>query len=75
MPYIEVNTEVFVEAAEFTDDELIEELETRGYNVTGDDETDSTGLLDKLYNLKRANDPKFDKVFADYIYAKLGRVL
>lgn len=53
------------------DVDLIFELESRGYNIADDINL----TLTELYNLKRTNDPRFDTVFAEYVWNKLGRIL
>ena len=77
MPYIEVETEVWVDLDTFETDELIEEIECRGYTVINDgtDPHLPDNPLHRLYELKRVNDPSFDKEFADFIYNTIGKVL
>ena len=76
MPYIEVETEVWVDLDTFETDELVEEVENRGYVVIKDyADTHVSSPLQRLYELKRVNDPSFDKEFADFIYTSIGKVL
>lgn len=88
MPYIQVDTEVWIEPEDFLrdlkDEDLIEELKCRNYNVdvlvkvqntpllSG---TDHTMTLTRLYELKAAKDPKFDAAFSEYIWNTLGKVV
>lgn len=88
MPYIQVDTEVWIEPEDFLrdlkDEDLIEELKCRNYNVdvlvkvqntpllSG---TDHTPTLMMLFEMKRRNDPKFDEAFAEYIWNTLGKVV
>ena len=88
MPYIQVDTEVWIEPEDFLrdlkDEDLIEELKCRNYNVdvlvkvqntpllSG---TDHTMTLTRLYELKATKDPSFDAAFAEYIWNTLGKVI
>ena len=88
MPYIQVDTEVWIEPEDFLrdlkDEDLIEELKCRNYNVdvlvkvqntpllSG---TDHTMTLTRLYELKATKDPSFDEAFAEYIWNTLGKVI
>lgn len=65
--------EVDIDLEDFDTDDLIDELENRGIDVYDPDYPNS--IITELYELKRANDPRFDKVFGDYIYDKIGRIL
>jgi hypothetical protein len=88
MPYINIDTEVWIEPEEvldsIKDDELIEEMIRRGYNaetLTKIRAEDALGLremtitFERLFELKRANSPDFDKAFSDYCWVVLGKVL
>ena len=76
MPYVTVEAEVLVELEEFDTDDLVEELENRGFVVIKDyTDPHATSPLQRLYELKSTNDPRFDREFADFIYNAIGKVL
>jgi hypothetical protein len=88
MPYIEIDTEVWMEPEEFLnylkDDELIEELRARGYNTivltkirpANEPYVNKAVInLERLYEMKRMNSPAFDAAFSEYIWNNLGKVL
>jgi len=86
---------------DFSDNDLIGELDNRGYSVYCEvsealedcsdysllDEVEARGYLRpivdpepqwdiySLFELKRMNDPMFEKAFADYVYQEIGRIL
>jgi len=89
MPNVTVETEVWIEPSDvlsdLKDDEIIEELNMRGYNtnvltkvrLAGESmpENKAEVTLERLYEMKRMNSPEFDRAFADYIWFNLGKVL
>jgi len=88
MPYIQIDTEVWLEPEEFLndlkDDEIVEELTRRGYyaeNLTKVRDEQVIGsrnmmpTLETLYEMKKTKDARFEKAFADYCYLTLGKVL
>lgn len=71
-----ITTEVDVDICldEFPVDEIIDYLEDSGYNVYGRG-TDDGDALAALADAKVYHPEKFDKMFADYIFEKLGRII
>lgn len=67
---------VDVELDEFEDDELVEELESRGFKVYDEDSTSYTQqeLVNLIYQNKRLG-KDYDKLLDDLIYQTIGRVL
>lgn len=88
MPYVQVDTEVWLDPEDFLrdlkDEDLIEELRCRHYNtdclvkiantppMSG---TDHTMTLMRLYEMKKSEDPNFDAAFSEYIWNTLGKVI
>jgi hypothetical protein len=67
--------EVDVELDDFTDDDLIEELEGRGFTIDGHSmPEDNNELLTKIYHLRRQGQA-FDQELGQLIYQVLGRVV
>jgi hypothetical protein len=64
--------EVEVELSDFDDDELIDELESRGkYSPTmGDTEE----LIDKIFHLRRQGKP-YERELDEYLYIRTGRAV
>lgn len=69
MPYVNVETEVWIDLEEFDDEDISEEYHRR--NLSGGKDIS----LDRLYELKRTNSPEFDRAFDEYCWEKLGRSL
>lgn len=70
---VEVDVDIEIDSDDFSDEDLIEELEERGYSC---EKTVGCEIsLDDLYELKRNSSIEFDKVFADYCYQEIGRIL
>lgn len=65
MAYISVE----VDLDEFDDNELIEELKARGYEVNAQEQD-----LEKIYLLRR-NGQAYDHLMDAYIYRVLGKVI
>ena len=63
---------VDIDLNDVDDDELIEELEARGYTVNEVTNTDE--LLNKIYHLRRQNKP-FETQLDEYIMNTLGKVI
>jgi hypothetical protein len=70
--------EVEVDLNEFDTDDLIEEIESRGYVVLGETELspddDDDLELRKIYDTKKIGG-NVDQLLADYLYRKLGVIL
>jgi hypothetical protein len=89
MPYVSVEQDVWIDPADIIpdlkDEELIDELNLRGYNTIvlvkvrlhGESmpENKAELTLERLFELKRMNSPEFDRAFSDYIWTNLGKVL
>jgi hypothetical protein len=64
--------EVEVELSDFDDDELIDELESRGkYSPTMGDSDD---LIDKIFHLRRLGKP-YERELDEYLYIRTGRAI
>jgi hypothetical protein len=64
--------EVDIELSDFDDDELIDELESRGkYSPTMGD---SDELIDKIFHLRRQGKP-YERELDEYLYIKTGRAI
>jgi len=64
--------EVEVELSDFDDEELIEELESRGkYSPTMGD---SDELIDKIFHLRRQGKP-YERELDEYLYIRTGRAI
>jgi hypothetical protein len=76
MAYRYVTAEVEVNLDEFDTDDLIEELECRGYDYnTKDVDADAMrGLLETIW-FNRRNGKDYQKELDDLIYGVLGKVL
>ena len=70
MPYVHVD----INLSEFDDDELIEEVESRGYEVFEDNSGEALDALTKIYHLRRQGLP-YDHLMDSYIYDVLGKVI
>jgi hypothetical protein len=70
MPYIHVD----VDLEEFDDDEIIDEVKSRGYTVIEDGPSDTNEALTKIYHLRRQGLP-YDHLMDSYIYDMLGKVI
>jgi N-acetyl-anhydromuramyl-L-alanine amidase AmpD len=76
MTYATVYTEVEVDVNlnEFETDDLISELEDRGYMVGSDNSEDSNELLTKIWQLRR-NGQNYDRELDQLIYTILGKIV
>jgi hypothetical protein len=64
--------EVEVELSDFDDEDLIEELESRGkYSPTMGD---SDELIDKIFHLRRLGKP-YERELDEYLYIRTGRAI
>ena len=64
--------EVEVELSDFDDEDLIEELESRGkYNATMGN---SDELIDKIFQLRRLGKP-YERELDEYLYIRTGRAV
>jgi hypothetical protein len=64
--------EVEVELSDFDDDELIDELESRGkYSPTMGNSDD---LIDKIFHLRRQGKP-YERELDEYLYIRTGRAV
>jgi hypothetical protein len=64
--------EVEVELSDFDDDELIDELESRGkYSPTMGN---SDELIDKIFQLRRLGKP-YERELDEYLYMRTGRAV
>lgn len=70
MPYIHVD----VDLCEFDDDELIDEIKSRGYGVIEDVVSDQNQALTEIYHKRRQGLP-YDHLMDAYIYSVLGKVI
>jgi hypothetical protein len=75
MPYVNL----YVELDDFDEDDLIEEIEDRGYTVTKnipqEDLSDIKSQINELIDAKVYYPAKFDAMFADFVDRFNGRVL
>ena len=76
MPTIYTEVEVDVDLADFSDDDLLDEVERRGLDLesahAGD--TTGTGLVTAIYHKRRLGQD-YQRELDDLIYAVLGRVI
>lgn len=63
---------VDIDLTDVDDDELIEELQSRGYKISEEPEIDD--ILTKIYHLRRQGKP-YDTELDAYIYSVLGKVI
>jgi len=64
--------EVDIELSDFDDEDLIEELESRGkYSPTMGD---SDELIDKIFHLRRLGKP-YERELDEYLYIRTGRAI
>ena len=70
MPYMYVD----IDLAEVGDDELIDEIKSRGYHVREDEPDDLMMRLEKIYHLRRQGLP-YDHLMDSYILDTLGKVI
>lgn len=67
-----LNVDVDLESLD--DDELIDEIESRGYKIKPDPVVDTNELLMRIWENRRLGKP-FDKELDQYLYEMTGRVL
>lgn len=63
---------VEIDLNDVDDDELIDEIEARGFKVI--EETNTKQILNKIYHLRRQGKP-FEKELDEYICDTLGKVI
>lgn len=68
MPY------VYYDFSDTDDDELIEELESRGYSVRESEESEFMESLRLIYEARRLNKP-YDHIIERMICERLGKVI
>lgn len=72
MTVIYKDVEVEIDLSDFSDEELIDELEYRGkYSPTMGD---SDELIDKIFHARRQGKP-YDDLLDQYLYIKTGRAV
>jgi len=76
MPYRYVTAEVEVDLSEFDTDDLVEELDNRGYdyNTQGVDGDETRSLLEQIWILRRLN-KDYQKELELLIYKVLGKTI
>lgn len=67
--YVEKSVEVQVDLKDFSDGDLIEELECR--NISIDYPEDTKEILEKIWMLRRSGQP-YDHLMDDFLYRALG---
>ena len=70
MTYVSVD----IDLDSFDDDDLIEEVKSRGFHVFEDYTTSTDEDLEQIYLLRRRGLP-YDHLMGDYIYKVLGKVI
>lgn len=65
---------VDIDLTDVDDDELIDELKARGFNVLEESETTGSEALERIYHLRRQGKP-FDTELDSYICHILGKVI
>jgi len=65
---------VDIELEDFEDDDLIEEIKSRGFKVVDDTPVIIDEDLEQIYLLRRRGLP-YDHLMGDYIYKVLGKVI
>ena len=63
---------VDIDLVDVDDDELIEELEARGFSVH--ETADTNEMLNKIYHLRRQGKP-YETLLEEYITTTLGKVI
>lgn len=71
MPRVYTEVEVDVELDDFSDDDLIEELESRGFDVRSQTPTE---LITKIYELRRLG-RDYQQELTELIYASIGKIV
>lgn len=66
--------EVEIDLEDFGDDELISELEARGYKIDTEADGESDDLIDKIYHARRQGKP-YDHLLDEYLYIMNGRAV
>jgi hypothetical protein len=76
MPYVYKEVEVEIELEDFSDDELIEELERRGldYNTQGVDGDEMRLVLEQIWQKRRCGQD-YQKELDRLIWGVLGKIV
>ena len=72
MPTVETYVEVDVELTDFSDDDLIEEMESRGLALEYNSQT-GTELITAIYHKRRLGQD-YQRELDDLIYLGIGRI-
>lgn len=72
--YTSVNVDVDVDLGDFDTQDLIDELESRGYQPDEISESFEGSLLDKIFHLRRQG-KDYQKELDEYLYLKTGRAI
>jgi hypothetical protein len=67
------DAEVEVSLDEWSEQEIVDHMTDLGYTITKT--PDDVHQLNKLADAKQYNFGNFDKIFADYVYNTIGRIL
>ena len=67
--YSEVEVDVNME--DFSDEDILEEVEIRGLNIDGGNYDE---LINKIFQLRRLGKP-FEQELDEYLYLKTGRII
>ena len=72
MPYITVSKEIDIDVdiEEFDDDDLLDELESRGLGMS----SESIKIIEKIWQLRRTNQP-YDHLMDDLIGSAIGKLV
>ena len=73
MPTVETYVEVDVELTDFSDDDLIEEMESRGLALEYNSQT-GTELITAIYHKRRLGQD-YQRELDDLIYLGIGRIV
>lgn len=68
--YKDVEVEVDVDLEEFEDEELLDELASRGMAIS----SESTSIIEQIWQLRRTNQP-YDHLMDDLIYDTIGKII
>lgn len=76
--YRNITTEVEIDLSEFDTDDLVEELESRGWDFTENNiffgDGNGNSLLEKIYQ-KRRTGSNFDAELDQFLQLSLGRIV
>ena len=63
--------EVDVDMSDFSDEDILEEVEIRGLNIDG---TNNNELINNIFQLRSLGKP-FERELDEYLYLKTGRIV